>query len=273
MIGDVFLCEDELKIYDDELNKRHFTTRLNFLKSHNGFRKGNLHTFLGTSGGGKSTLIRTLIIDLLQNIKSQDDFILLWLSEERAKDYIRELYQSGLPYKMIEKIKVYSEADNLGKGQTNIVKRIEWFINEKRPVAFVYDNLTTSIEYATSATKDQDRFYVELKKLANTSDIPFVITAHTNANINENYSDIIDQNDIRGSKMPAMLSEFFYIMQSFYVGNKRFNTIRITKFRGQPVESRLFELIYMKEMRIFVEDRKMDFDAFFEIFKQRNKLK
>lgn len=273
MLEDVFLCEEELKIYDDELSKRHYSTKFNFLKIHNGIRKGNMHTFLGTSGGGKSTLVRTLILDILQNMKDKNDVVVLWLSEERAKDYVREMYKAGVPYKIIQQVKIYSEQDNLGDGQQNILKKMEWLINEVRPLAFIYDNITTSIEYATVDTKKQDKFYVALKRMSNNTSVPFIVMAHTNAGINENYEALIDQNDIRGSKMPAMLSEFFYIMQSFYVGETRYNTIKLTKFRGNPVEHRLFGLNYLHDTRLFMSDSKMDFVKFSEIFKQRNKLK
>lgn len=268
-----FLCEDELKFYDDELNKRQFTTKYNFLKSHNGFRKGNLHMFLGTSGGGKSTLMRSLLIDIMQNLEENDEFILLWLSEERSKDYFRELYQTGIPYKLLSRIKVYSEVDDIEKGSKQILKKMEWLINEYKPTAFVYDNITTSIEYATASTKEQDSFFSRLKMLAVSSDIPFVLTAHTNAEIGENYEGIIEQNNIRGSKMPPMICEYFYILQSFYCNEERFNTIKITKFRGNPVDHRLFELNYQHDMRLFTQDKKLKFDTFKEVFKKRNKLK
>ena len=270
---DPFLCEDEAKFYDEEMSRRHFSTRYNFLKSHNGFRKGNLHTFLGTSGGGKSTLMRSILLDLLNNMKGKDDFILLWLSEERARDYHRELRQSGIPYKYLAKIKFYSEIDDIDNGSKDVLKKMRWLIREKKPKIFVYDNITTSMEYANVSVPQQGDFFNELKKISAEADIPFVITAHTNGSIGESYEGMIEQNNIRGSKMPAMTSEYFYIMQSFYIDDERFNTIKITKFRGNPINHRLFEINYEPEMRIFNADKKLNFDTFKEVFKKRNKLK
>jgi len=269
----VFSCKEEADLYLEELDRVQFHTKYNFLKAHNGFRKGNMHTFLGTSGGGKSTLTRSLMIDMFQNFSHKEDKILLWLSEERSKDYIAQLHKTGMPFELINRIIVYSEVDENGKNRKDVIKRLDWIISEHKPMAVFYDNITTSMEYATVTIPEQDKFYHRLKTLALNSDIPFLIMAHTNGKITENYEHLIDQNDIRGSKQPAMISEFFYILQAFYVNEVRHNTIRLTKFRGSSVEHRLYMLDYKKEMQLFVTDRKLEFEGFKEIFKTRNTLK
>lgn len=268
-----FGSEEEIKLYEEEINSSGFISKYAFLRAHKGLKNGNIHTFIGTSGGGKSTLSRTLILDALDNIKSKDEKIVIWLSEEKTEDYVLQLYKSGISFDILKNyLKIYSEIDNAGKNSKQILDRIKFVLNNNRAIAFFYDNITTSMEYASGTVSIQDNFFADLKKLCVSSCIPFVIFAHTNAKINENYEGIIDQNDIRGSKAPAMLSEFFYIMQSFYIKNERFNTIKITKNRGLNITNRLYLLNYMADMFIFNTDKQLDFEEFKEIWKERNRL-
>lgn len=113
---------------------------------------------------------------------------------------------------------------------------------------------------------------IVLKKFASVKDIPLIIICHTGAQVTTNYNGLIEMNDIRGSKTIVNLSEFFYIMQTFNIGEKRFNTLRITKHRGQEVKNTMFMLYYYAKSRIFAKDEVVDFGKFKELFKQRNKL-
>ena len=69
-----------------ENKKNHFHSTFNFISSHNGFRKGKLHLILSDTGTGKSTLIRSLMYDVLLSLP-EDKKLLLILSEETEMDF------------------------------------------------------------------------------------------------------------------------------------------------------------------------------------------
>lgn len=267
-----FFSEEEIELYKQETDKKHFKSRYQFLNSHNGHKLGKTHLYLGTAGGGKSTMARSLITDACVNLNSKEDHMTIWLSEESVEDYVKELYVTGLPFEFINRLKIYSELSDGGKNKRDVLKRIEWVCKNRPPKIFFYDNITTSVEYETVGQAGQVSFYSELKRIAYECNIPFIVLAHTKADVTENYNGIIDMNQIRGSKSVPNMAEFFYVMQSFFIGEKRINTVRLTKFRGSPVDHRLYRIEYCPHMRIFKSDMKLDFQEFERIFKQRNKL-
>ena len=79
----------ELTAYKKLNQEIHYHSQFNFLNSHRGYRPGALHLFLGIAGGGKSTLTRSMLLDLMASPSKPK--ILLWLSEESYKDYMTEL--------------------------------------------------------------------------------------------------------------------------------------------------------------------------------------
>jgi hypothetical protein len=99
-----------------------------------------------------------------------------------------------------------------------------------------------------------------------------VLIAHTGAQVTENMRRMIDQNDIRGSKTITNITQFTYLLQTFYILNKRIPTLRTQKHRGQLVEENYFQLFFNKETFIFTKDRTIDFEEFKRLFKSRNVL-
>ena len=134
------------------------------------------------------------------------------------------------------------------------------------------DNLTTSFCYMDRPISEQSIASKAIKELAIKHNIPIVVIAHTGADITENFPQMIEMNHIRGSKTIVNLAEFFYILQSFYVGTERHNILRISKHRGQEVSDRLYKLYYYSKFRLFGKDEILAFGALKEIFKQRNRL-
>ena len=136
----------------------------------------------------------------------------------------------------------------------------------------VFDNLTTSEFYMDTDLAHQSRVSKFLKRFAQTLHIPMVLIAHTRTGIGENYTHIINAEDIRGCRTIVNLTEFFYVMQNLYVENEIYPFIRIAKHRGQEVGNKLFQLEYDKGQRIFTGGRPRNFAEFKELFKMRNRL-
>lgn len=246
------------------------STNFSFLKEHNGFREGKLHTLLGVSGGGKSTLVRSLLIDLITN--NQEKKILIWLSEETVDDFKSELAKANIQKKdLLENVFLASELEVEQKDFMFFT--LDQCIKENQIDFLIFDNITTSELYLNKSVGDQSRFCSELKQLVQRYQIPCLAVVHTGAQITETLTRLIDQNDIRGSKTLVNISEFFYVLQRFIFSNdKIFPTLRITKHRGQDVDSKIYFLNYTKERRIYISDRKITWENFKEAFKKRNTL-
>ena len=264
---------DKLEILRKESLKTQFTTDLTFLGEHNGWRRGNVHVLLGASSGGKSTLLRTCLIDALSSNNGSLKVGVV-LSEESKLDFLTELNFCGAITPLLKRLLVFSEQDNPGEIKT----QRDWFKHTKTMVEageidiLFFDNLTTSITYEAMTVKEQSNMAIALKRFASAMGIPVVIFAHTSAEISETYGRIINMNNIRGCKTIVNLSQFFYIMQSFYTNDARYNTLKITKHRGQEVKDNLFQLIYEPKARVFKESIRLKFDSLKEIFKERNVL-
>lgn len=263
----VSITKEEIDLWKVEKRKTEFNSTFSFLKAHNGWKRGNVHTVLGVSHGGKSTLTRTLIIDALDSGKRNVSVV---LSEENEIDFLIELTDSG--FGKYENLFVHEELDKTYLSVKEYLNRLEMFLIESQADILFLDNLTTSFCYMDRKVAEQSIVAKALKNLAIKLNIPIVVIAHTGANVTEHYAGMIEMNDIRGSKTIVNLSEFFYILQSFFVGDKRHNTLRIAKHRGQNVVDRMYELFYYPPVKIFGKDEMLKFADLKEIYKNRNKL-
>jgi predicted ATP-dependent serine protease len=255
-----------------ELLRKHvyFASGLIFISEHVGYRPGCLHTFLGNSGAGKSTLVRTLVIDLLEASKPTDK-IFVYLSEETVHEFLSQLHRSGYDQNL-DRLYVLSEIDFFTEKMTKkqVKEKLIEGITECGASIMIFDNITTSQLYFDLPPEGQSRTALGLSKLAKDKNIPIIIIAHTEGKITENHPRIIDQNEIRGNKTIVNLSHFFYIMQRFDLGEGHYyQTIRITKHRGQDVEHRLFGMRYHRERSIYYDFKKLKFTDFREAYKKR----
>lgn len=271
LISKATMSDDEMNALNNEAKTKYFKSELSFLNSHNGFRRGCFHVALGMPGGGKSTLRNTVILDFAKN--NPDKKILLWLSEERVKDFKRDLSHMPEQNKELDNVYIFSEQDNFSKVK-DIEKGVELFkelIIKSQCDLFVYDNITTSNIYGASFS-DQNNFISMLKNsLQNLSTSSFIL-AHTSSAIKQDHRSLIDMNDVRGTKDLTNYTEFLYVLQSFYVKEKTFTTLRTLKFRGQDCDNKMFALHYSKEKRIYDFDGSIDFEVFNGIFSKRNRL-
>lgn len=261
--------EQEQADYEKELGEVHFHTSMGFLNAHNGLRRGSMHLILGTTGGGKSTLIRTLIRDFLFKKENQGLTLALWLSEEEVKDY-RAQVAFGVPsHDVLLNANAFSELDG---DRITEMRFIEW-CHFYKPDVLIIDNVTTSAFYMDKKATEQAVWAKKLKKLAKELNCAMIIVAHTDADVHDGIERLININDIRGSKSICNLVEFAYILQRFELGTTFFPTIRTVKHRSQELVHGLYQLHYDKKIRAFKGDSAIQFEKFKEIFNERNKLK
>lgn len=242
---------------------------LAFLLSHNGYRPNALHLVLGLSGGGKSTLFRTMVLDRFKNNNSKKN-IGIWYSEESQKDFGIHFVKTELADAFFKdrKVNFFSEMDSW-KNKKHGSEKFDALCKISDIVFF--DNITTSKLYGNGFSDEKDCVFF-LKKMALRHNIPIVVFAHTGANIREGGSALIEQNDIRGSKEIVNQSSFIYIIQQLHTDSNIFSTLRIVKARGQDVDTKLFLLQYSKKTSTYEKNEALSFSIFKEIFKERNKL-
>lgn len=248
-------------------NYQFIPSTFSFINEHRGFRPGQIHILLGTTGSGKSTVTRQMVIDTAAEFKT-----LVWLTEETRNDFVVALSKNYPGNDIAQNILIQSEMDIERREPGFFLNVLDNILMAENPGMVFIDNLTTSGFYMGLRPGDQEKIAWRLKKMFEKTEIPCLIVAHTRADVSDTSSRLIEDTDIRGSKTIANLAPYFYIFQRFEIGEKVFPTIRIKKSRMHQVESKLFKLIYSREKNSYTGDMAIDFQAFKEVFKQRNQL-
>jgi replicative DNA helicase len=249
-------------------DKTRYPSHFTFLQELNGWRPGKMHLIIGNAGGGKSTLVRSLLADMTDAIKD-DENVLVFLSEENETDFKTEFSRSGYNNKKLMNVNIVSEV-NFDKNR-GILAYLEFLIAETKPSIVVFDNITTSDLYECGVQEQSNRTR-QLKKLAIKYGIVLILVAHTGKQITSTTPRLISEQDIQGSSAPTKLSEFIFVMQSFKVDERITTTLSILKARGQEPKHRLFELPYARQARMYAGSNPMNFKSLKEIFKTRDTL-
>lgn len=245
----------------------HFHSKLGFLNAHNGLRRGCLHLLIGTTSGGKSTLMRTLMRDILFH-PLNDCHIGIWLSEEEVNDYKAQLALSVPSHDRLLKTEAFSEMEMKTKSEMAF---FEW-LHFHKPDVFIFDNITTSAFYMDMKPDSQAKFATKLKAITKELNMATILVAHTEASVSDSQKGLISINQIRGSKSICNLAEFAYILQRFETDNDFFPTLRIVKSRSQTLVHNLYFLDYDKRLRAHAGDRALEFSKFKEAYGNRNRL-
>lgn len=243
-------------------------TIMNFLKEHNGFRNSKLHLFIGSTGVGKSTLTRTVLLDFLG--ANTDKNAGLFLSEETHEDFLTEFSFTELPLEKIEKLKVVSESSM--PSSMKILEKLDILIQEAELNIMFIDNITTVSEYESARPGQQNEIAKGIKALAVKYKIPIVVIAHSGGTVIQYAKALMDSNNIRGGKGIVNLAEFVYLIQSITINDQRKTILRISKSRGQNVKNQTHQLFYYPTARIFGKSESVDFSKLKELFKQMDTL-
>jgi len=264
------ITKSEKEVLVELQNTQHFRSGFQFLGCHKGFRPSSVHVVMGVSHGGKSTLIRTILLDLL--LHNKDKQIGVWLSEETIMDFKTEMSHTKSLDNM-NHLHLFSEMDvPTFKDVKSLMNQINNFIEECKLDILFFDNVTTSFCYADRKVEQQSLVAQKFKNIASKYQVPVVLISHTRKGVSDNYDKQIDMSDIFGSSKLPRIANFFYIMQSYFTDEGRVNIINIAKHRGYPLNNKYFELVYYPKGRVFSIDRKIDFNRMKEIYKSRQRL-
>ena len=251
-----------------EAEKTHFQSNFKLLNEHNGWRPEKIHLLIAPPGAGKSTFVRSMVLDALNNKGKK---VGCYLSEESLKDFFTETAHAKFSPDDFELFYPISEYDLTNKTLRGTFLSLREHVLQHSLDRLFIDNITTMDCYGDSL-ENQRKAALGFKRLADQLNIPIVIIAHTASNIKEGYVGLIDMNDIRGAKHIINYAQFIYTLQPVFINNRRHTFIFIKKARGQEVKNTSFEMFYFSSAKIFGQDEARSFETFKEIFKQRNKL-
>jgi len=247
-------------------------TQYGFLLEHNGLRRGKLHCIISTSSGGKSTLSRSMIVDLIKENNLIKNVGLI-LSEEGMYEVTASMEEAGLDDKGFSRLDMISYADQIETmTMGNFLFELESFITSNKIGILFIDNLTTLSCYVESTPAQQSEIVSQIKRMAITYGITTVLVMHTGGNVMDNAGYLIDQNQVHGGKGIVRLAEFFYVLQKFTIGDTIFSTLRITKNRGFNIQNAFYSLVYEPNKKIYSKDVALNFEDFKEMYSKRNRI-
>jgi KaiC/GvpD/RAD55 family RecA-like ATPase len=259
--------KDEQVKFEAALKEIHFHSNFGFFNSVRCPRRENLHLLIAGTGAGKSTVVRSILRDLLFH-KQNNPIIAVWLSEETVEEY-RAMFSIGVP--AVERLlntNAYSEQDNMNATEMHF---FEW-IDMIHPDILIFDNITTSKLYEGKRPADQATFSAKLKHALKKNNCAGIIVAHADSQQTNQKGGLLDVNNIRGSKTICNLAEFAYLLQTFDTPKAKYTTIRIAKSRSQDIIHPIYILDYHPQTKSYVKDTAITFEKFKEAFNERHRL-
>jgi len=252
-----------------ENTRQIYPSRFMFLNSTRGIRPRMLSGIMGTTGSGKSTLTKTMIVDAAKKEK-----VMVWLSEETVTEYqigMHKVSDSRDSFKNI----CFVEEKNLDAFYLNDHETfLEYFkdlVVESGASLIFIDNLTSSNLYSDDiGPSGQSKTAVFLSKITKDLGVGIFFVAHTSKKIVDNQPMLITKEDIRGSQKITILAEYFYIIQKFTAKEKIYPLLNIVKHRHHNITNKFFLLGYKKDSYEF--DQQIDFSLVNKIFKNRDRL-
>ena len=247
--------------YDSE----EFNSQFSFLKDHKGLRKGQYHLFLGTTGSGKSSLVRSIICELASWHK-----VAFLSTEENHNDFKWKLGKSDLEDYDKKNIEFFMEDDDYPDIDTYFTM-LENFLVMIKAEVLVFDNFTTSW-LSRQPTWIQEKAPSMMLRLARKLDIPLIVVAHTGKNNKASNGELLDADNVRGNQTLVNRAPYLYIMQNFKDDDGRWYPIlriRKARFHKQDV---IYALSYDMIKECYIKDKEIPFDKVLEIYRKRARL-
>lgn len=278
-IADTTLLAFDKDLIEDRQrrNKEFFLTEsgLSFMDDHFGPRPGCIHTLLGSTGKGKSTLVQSLILKWA--IK---DKVLLYLSEESTDRVELKFFEKSENASYLSsKLHVTHERDILKNINYNDYKSLLICIEEKikssEAKILVFDNLTTS-QFYENRLQNANGLLAGLRDLADKYHIPVFLICHTKKGINETTKGMMLPDDVRGSSGLANTSDYFYTFYRLRITNEFGSTkescfIYVNKCRDHETQDSIYRLEYNVYKKCYISDTAVNFKVFKDSIKERDR--
>lgn len=197
------------------LKTNHFKpTRFRFIEDHMGLRPKCRHVLMGTSGIGKTTLTRAILVDYATNHK-----VLLYSSEEDEIQTKTMLALNNVPDEVIKNIVFFSEKTMLKELALGADDHKEWarhievqIRNEACEILF-FDNITTSSFYDGRTYPQQEAFLRSLESVYVDTEVACFLVAHTKKGVKNDQTAFIEPDDVKGPTALTNKAEIMYVYQ------------------------------------------------------------
>jgi len=236
------------------LSDYEFKSDLKVFSDHNGFRRGELHTIIGTKGSGKSTWSKTILSELAY----QEKGVLLYISEERKNKYLSSLNNFFAFSKLseetikrhLENIVVLGELDSKISKEELLFSEMRELIIKADLDILIFDNFTTSF-LSELPINDQSRILRRFKFLADDLNIPVVLFFHTGKLKDTSR---LDGDNVRGSATAINIGSYNYIIAQHKDGLDLRNFIFTEKARyHSKANKNMYEITYQPKAGIFTK--------------------
>lgn len=245
--------------------------KFNFLKDHMGLRPGKVHMFLGPTGGGKSSLARTIISDMCDKYR-----VTLVATEEAVEDLETTMSYSNKTISH-ENFSIVEESAILGlltnrQSVDEYMLQLEWELEINKTEVLIFDNFTTSEIYCD--IKLALDFFSKIKILIAKLNIPMIAVCHTKTTVKNGM--FFEASDIRGYGGAAIKSEYLYCLFRFSEecdGYVRYaNFVFVDKSRTHNNIKEAYRIYYDTQTKEYTSDQKATIQEFKEfIDKSRRK--
>lgn len=247
-----------------------------FIDAHFGPRPGCLHSLMGSTGRGKSTLIQSLILEWGKKVP-----ILLYLTEEsldriEASIVHKELGASYLSTKLhmtheSEILKRTSPYDYLV-----LLRYLDQKLSSSNAKILIIDNMTTS-QFYENKFESVNGILSGLRELGKKYQIPIFLICHTKKGVNETTKGLMLPDDVRGSSSLAMTSDYFYTFHRFRKTNEFGNSnegvfVYVSKCRNHDNQDCVYRLEFNVNTKRYIKDIQVDFNAFKTAIKERDRV-
>jgi KaiC/GvpD/RAD55 family RecA-like ATPase len=258
-----------------DLEKFHLSpTRFSFINAHKGLRNGKTHVLISSSGAGKTTLSRAILVDVARNHE-----LVFFSSEENVQDTQQELARQEVQNDVLSKIHFVHEDMLPDKTSPEGLFKIlaATCLNLDAKCLF-FDNLTTSDFYENRPPAEQVSFFKRLRNIAKELNIPVFVIAHTQSKTRDDQQALIVPEDVLGSKTVARKTQFLYVYQRI-VGKSSgtglttpmTGLVRVKKARGYEVD-KIYGLQYDHKSKSYIGDYAMSNEQMRSVYEERFRL-
>lgn len=248
---------------------------MGFIDDHFGLRPQCIHTLMGSTGSGKSTLTQSMILNW-----GRENKIAIYLTEETFERYELKLFEKREDVEYLSpNLHFVHELEVLRKTQASDYRRMLYYLErsvaESQAKLLIIDNLTTSAFY-DGRLEANIPILSGLRGIAKHYNIPILVIVHTKKGVSELSKGLMEPDDVRGSASIANTSDYFYTFYRVGVttgtGSKIWSSfIYVNKCRDHDTQGNFYKLNYQYGAG-YVSDQPMSFIAFKELMKERDKL-
>lgn len=258
-------------------NKKFFVepSGMKFIDDHFGLRPGCIHTLMGSTGSGKSTLTQSMMLTW-----GRKNDVMIYLTEETPDRYELKLFEKCESAEYLSPNLHFVHEQEVIRGTKSndyrsFLKHIESGIAESKAKMLLIDNLTTSAFY-DGQIENNIPILSGLRSIAGYYKIPIIVVVHTKKGVSEVSKGLMEPDDVRGSASIANTSDYFYtfyrIGSSTGTGAKVWSSfIYVNKSRDHDTQGNFYRLKYQFG-RGYVFDEAISFNGFKQLMKERDKL-